>query len=454
MCRKYFVMNHITLKSMFVAALFLLGGMLPIKVKSQTTVGQSNLSLSEAEELALNNNKQILKALSQIEEAKGDYQQSLAAFLPAVELSSGFTRSNDPLYAFGFKLQQQTVTMADFDPAVVNNPGEINHFNTQVMVEQPLINADAWLGRSAAGKKVQAMELQADYAKQNISFMVKNTYFALQLANSKVHVLEKAEATTNQYLKLAQDNREQGYMKDADVLAIEVRRNEIQAQLIEAKNQIINITETLNFLMGRDLELPVVVSDSIKQVSFQLASTSTVSNRSDVLAMKYGLDARKNMAKSDLLKFAPRINAFGAYNTYDGDFGGTDANSWMVGLKLQWRIFNGGRNLGAHKKSKAAYISSQYDYESYLDKENIELAKAIRSITVAQSQLLTYQTASNQAQESFRIRYDRYEQGMERTSDLLMAETKVAETSLQQLNAVYNYNMAVFKYELLSSQAK
>ncbi len=446
-------MNYIKLEFIVVVVFLLLGAVLPTKLKAQSETGSEDLSLSQAEEMALQNNKEILKALSQVEAAKGDHQQSLAAFLPAIELSSGFTRSNDPLYAFGFKLQQQAVTMADFDPAVINNPGETNHFNTQILVEQPLINADAWVGRSAAGRKVKAMELQAAFTKDNINFMVKQTYFALQLANSRVHVLQKAQTTTNQYLKLAKDNQDQGYMKEADVLAIEVRKNEIDAQIIEAKNQIINIKETLNFLMGRELSLPIVVSDSIKQVAFELAGASSVTNRSDVLAMKYGMEAYKSKAKSDLLKFAPRLNAFGTYNTYDADFGAADVNSWMVGIKLQWRIFNGGRNMGMHKRSKAEYISAQYDYQSYVDKENIELTQATRNITVAQSQLLTYQTASSQAQESFRIRLDRYEQGMERTADLLMAETKVAETALQQLNAVYNYNMAVFKYELLSSQA-
>jgi hypothetical protein len=42
---------------------------------------------------------------------------------------------------------------------------------------------------------------------------------------------------------------------------------------------------------------------------------------------------------------------------------------------------------------------------------------------------------------------------MERTSDLLMAETKAAESELKYLNAIYNYNVAVFKYQLLGSQA-
>ncbi len=442
-------MNRKLLTGFMITCLILAG----IVTNAQETSGDGAFTLDEALLLASENNREVLKALAEVEEAKGNNQQALAAFLPSVELSSGYSTSNDPLYAFGFKLQQQGVTMADFDPAVINSPGQTNHFATQVMVEQPLINVDAWMGKGAANNQVKATEQKSEYTKEYVSFMVKQTYYALQLAQNRVEVMKKAQGTTDAYLKTAEDNLMQGYLKDADVMAIKVRQYEQNALVMEAENQVENVKETLNFLMGREVSSPIEVTDSIAQVAFSFNNATSIMSRSDIVAMQYGLEAHKKMSKSDLLKFAPRINAFGAYNLYDGDFGGFGYDSYMVGVKLQWKLFNGGRNMGKYKQSKATYNKALVSYEDYLAKENMELSKAIRSIALAQSQLLTYQLASEEALESLRIRSNRYDQGLESTSDLLTAETKAEESTLKKLNAIYNYNVAVFKYQLLASEA-
>jgi len=442
-------MNKTVILGLLIACFSLAGSTLSAQEKQETGM----FSLQEALQLASENNREILKGLAEIEAARANSQQANAAFLPAVDLSSGFMVSNDPLNAFGFKLQQQSVTMADFDPAVINAPGSTNNFATQVMVEQPLVNVDAWMGKRAASDQVKATEQKTAYTRAYVSFLVKQTYYGLQLALSKVEVMKKAQLTTASYLKMAEDNLKQGYLKEADVMAIKVRQYEQDAQVQEAENQVKTTSETLNFLIGRDVNLAVQVSDSIMQVPFVFNGATSIVKRSDVLAIQHGMAAHEHMMKSDMFKFAPRINAFGSYNLYDSDFGGFGANSYMVGVKLQWRIFNGGKHWGKYKQSKAHYAKAQVSYQDYVDKGNMELSQATRSIALAESQLVTYNLASEEAMESLRIRTNRYNEGLERTSDLLQAETKVEESLLKKLNAIYNYNLAVFKYQMLNSES-
>ncbi len=421
--------------------------------EAQDKAGENVFSLDRALQLASENNREILKGIAELNAVKANSKQANAAFLPSVELSGGYMVSNDPLNAFGFKLQQQSVSMADFDPAVVNSPGKTNHFATQVMVEQPLVNADAWMGKSAASHSVKATEKKNEYTREYVSFLVKQSYFGLQLAKSRVAVIKKAQETTASYLKMAEDNFEQGYLKDADVMAIKVRRYEQDAMMQEAENKVKTVCETLNFLMGRDINLPIQVLDSIAQVAFSFNTTTSIFNRPDVLAMQHGMEAQKQMSKSELMKFAPRVNAFGSYNMYDSDFGGFGADSYLVGVKLQWRIFNGSKNLGKYKKSKAEYNKAQVAYMDYIEKSNMELLQAKRAIAVAESRMVSYKMAADEALESLRIRTNRYNQGLERTSELLMAETKAEESTLKKLNAIYSYNIAVFKYQQLVAES-
>ncbi len=411
-------------------------------------------TLNQILELAENNNTEILKSIAEVKSAKADNQKANAMYLPSVELSSTYFSTTDPLNAFGFKLQQAIVTQADFNPALLNDPGTVNHFNTQIKVEQPIINVDAWIGKSASNKKLKAIELKSEYTKSHVQFIVKQSYFALQLSKNRKSVIQKAQQAAQSYLKMAEDNLKQGYMKEADVLAVKVRNLELVAQLKLAENQEKSIKEMINFLVGRDINLPLEVADSIQKVDFSFSNMQKVSNRADVLAMQYGMEAREMMKKSSSFSFAPRVNAFGSYNMNDSEFGGFETNNWTVGINLQWKLFNGGRNLSKLNKAKAEFLKSEIEYKEYKDKGNMELLQSQRDIVVNESQLITYKTALEQAQESLRIRTNRFKQGLEKTSDLLMAEAKSSENELQYLNAIYNYNVAVFKYQLLSSETK
>jgi len=407
-------------------------------------------TLQEVLQLAEKNNTEILKNLADINIAKADKQQALGAFLPSVELSSTYSSTNDPLYAFGFKLQQESVTAADFNPTILNNPETSNHFVTQLKVEQPLVNLDAWMEKSAAKFAYKANVLKAEYTMDHIIFIVKQTYYGLQLAQEKLQVISKAYKAATSYLSMAEDNLKQGYLKETDVLSVKVRLLELQAQQLEAQNQIHSVSEMLNFLIGNPINQPISVTDHIEKVDFNNTGLTSVASRPDVLAMQNGLEAQRLMQKSALMKFVPRVNGFGMYNMYDKDIAQFDANSWLVGINLQWKLFNGGQNLGKYNKARAQFHKSETAYTEYLDKGNMEIMQAQRNINVSESQLLSYQLAAEQSGESLRIRTNRFKEGLERTSDLLSAEAKFAESELKYLNAIYQYNMAVFRYELLS----
>jgi len=48
--------------------------------------------------------------------------------------------------------------------------------------------------------------------------------------------------------------------------------------------------------------------------------------------------------------------------------------------------------------------------------------------------------ALEQSKEALRIRTNRYKQGLEKTSDLLISETKYLQKQLEYLQTVFNYN--------------
>ncbi|WP_025006984.1 TolC family protein [Marinilabilia salmonicolor] len=423
--------------------------LLPALVKAQKGVSKT-WTLNEVLEVAEANNWQIQKSTQEVLSQKAEYRSTLASFLPRINLSETVTHTNDPLAAFGIKLQQEIVNQSDFNPEWLNDPEEITDFNLGVLVEQPLINPDAFAGRKAVSHKLEASKHKAAHLKYYIRYAVKQSYYAIQLAQSKQQVLEEALKHAKENHRIARDNQDQGYVNKADVMAANVRVLDLQTKIEEAHNDVVSAGQMLAFLLGMDIDEEIVPEEELSKVFLTTdASEFDLQNRSDVMAMSSGVNARNKMVTMQKMKFVPRLNAFGGYNFHGDELTGFDADSWVVGARLQWTLFSGNKNLASVKKAKANAQLAEIRKSEYVDKGRMELDNARRKLNVAENSLSASQLAEQHMEEALRIRMDRYKEGLERTSDLLAAEAAYSQKQLERLNALYNYNKAVFYLEYL-----
>ncbi|RKD92190.1 TolC family protein [Mangrovibacterium diazotrophicum] len=422
---------------------------LPILASSQT---KRQLSLQDALQLAEENNLATKSAEARELAARGQYRMTNSVFLPGLTVSTTGVTTNDPLSSFGFKLKQEIVTQADFDPTLLNDPDRIDNFNTKLEVQQPLLNLDGIYARKAAKNQYEAMSLQTQRVKANIRYQVKKAYFMLELAQNAVGVLETSVKVAEDALKLTKDNEAQGFVKHADVLEAMVRVDERKNQLLEAQNNLQSANEFLAHLLGVDLNTPIETTDSMIQspaLAVWQASETTIEGRSDVQAIQKQIQGAENMLKSEKMKFVPRLNAFGAYEWNDSKLLGTSANNYLVGASLSWNLFGGYKNVGSAQHAKAQLQEAQYNYEDYLSQSQIQLNQAKRNVELKYQQVQSGKLAKEQATESFRIRNDRFAQGLEKTTELLMAEALSSQKNLEFIQAIYNYKEAVFQLELL-----
>lgn len=121
--------------------------------------------------------------------------------------------TTNPLMAFGSKLNQEILTQADFNPALLNDPRTTQNFATKIEIQQPLINMDGIFGRQAAKAKMEAFQLQTQRTEEYLSLEVSKAYMQLQLAYKAVNVLEKAESTAKANLKLVNNYFKQGLLQ-------------------------------------------------------------------------------------------------------------------------------------------------------------------------------------------------------------------------------------------------
>ncbi|MBT8300124.1 MAG: TolC family protein [Maribacter sp.] len=384
--------------------------------------------------------------------AQGDYNQTNAVLLPNISISHTGIATTNPLMAFGSKLNQKILTEADFNPALLNDPNQIEDYATRIVVQQPLLNFDGFYQRKAARAKLNATELQSERKQDYIQLTVDKAYMQLQLAYKTVDVLKKAKKAALENKRLANNSFTQGYLQKADVLAVEVRVTEIDNQLQYAESNIKNASNQLSVLMNDESYKILQPSDSLVINTNDINFESLPENRKDILAISSASEAYEHAYKADKMSFLPRLNAFGTYELHDDEVFQGDADGYLFGAELKWDIFEGSKRFGKSKKSKAEYEKSKLELNQYKAESQVELNRAKRMLQDAKNNLELTALALQQSKESLRIRTNRFEQGLEKTTDLLMAETQYAQKQLEYFATIFQHNYAMAYVQFLTKE--
>ncbi|MBT8261036.1 MAG: TolC family protein [Bacteroidia bacterium] len=423
------------------------------------TIG--NLSYSQSEVLISKqdvlenvkaNNATLKMSQQDVLMAKGEFNQTNAILLPEILVSHTGIATTNPLMAFGSKLNQEILTASDFNPSLLNSPSQIEDYATKVEVKQPLINVDGIFQRKAAKAKLEAVTLQSERTQDYVNLEVEKAYIQLQLAYKTVDVLETALEAAKENLKLANNSFEQGYLQRSDVLAVEVRVTDVENQLFYAKSNVKNVSNYLSVLMNDktfDVYKPL---DSLIVNSLVKTINSLPENRADLQAMQLSTKAYKNIYKADKTSFLPRINAFGTYEMHDDQIFQGDANGYLFGAQLSWSIFEGSKRFGKTQKSKAEYEKSKLNLEQYKAQSQLELNRVRRMLQDAENNLELSKLALEQSQEALRIRTNRFKEGLEKTSDLLITETQFQQKQLEYYATIYQHNYALAYFQYLTKE--
>ena len=406
------------------------------EVLDQVLEGNNALKISEQEVLV----------------AKGDYNQTNAILLPNISISHTAIATTNPLMAFGSKLNQAILTSGDFDPLLLNEPSQIEDYATRIEVQQPLLNFDGLYQRKAAKAKLNATQYQAERKQDYIRLMVDKAYMQLQLSYKTVEVLQKAKEAALENKRLADNSFKQGYLQKSDVLAVQVRVTEIDNQLQYAQSNIKNASNQLSVLMNDDSYRILQPTDSLAVITQEVDFDYLPENRKDVLAMSSASEAYRQMYKSDKMGFLPRLNAFGTYELHDDEVFQGDADGYLFGAELKWNIFEGSKRFGKTKKSRAEYEKSKLELNQYKAESQVELNRATRMLQDAKNNLELTALALEQSGESLRIRTNRFEQGLEKTTDLLMAETQFAQKQLEYYATIFQHNYALAYVQFLTKE--
>ncbi len=414
------------------------------EVNSFAQANTKHLSLDEAVAATLKNNKTMQLAAIDGKTAAANYKETDAIFLPQVTFSYSALGTNNPLNAFGFKLQQKSITQNDFDPAKLNNPSATSDFTTRLELQQPLINFDLQYKRKAAAKQIDLYKYKTQRTKEYLELEVHKAYLQLQLAYDAADVLDDAIKTANAVYTFTDNHYKQGLIQKSDLLNVKLRVTTIETNIAKAKSNIQNASDYLSLLMGEDAAIVYVVDRDQHgyAASENQPERNIPYNRADFAAMQKAIETSDLMIQAAKKSYLPRLNAFGSYQLNDAHPLGFSAGAWMTGLQLSWDIFKGNKTKNNISTQKLERDKLKEQLEQQKEQSQLELNKAYRDLSDAQFDARQQKAAIEQASEALQILQNRYQQGLVNTTDVLMAATQVSQQKFALAQALYAANIA------------
>ena len=378
-------------------------------------------------------------------QARAQSAQSLGALrgiLPTARLEAGWVRTTDPTGAFGTTLRQRTITQADFDPARLNHPSPIGNYAAALVLEQPLFNADAYLGRSAAARAGAAAEATAEWTRATTRLDVVRAYYGAVLAAERVSTLQSAANAAAAHVRQAQALLTSGTATRSDVLLARVKAGEVETQLISARGDVSIARRELALLLGAPADTTIAVparlpeTTTVRQLLAEELSADPA-QRSDVRAAQHGLSAAQSDVARARSLFVPRINAFARleWNSAAHLYGGEE--NWTAGVMASWTPFAGASQITEMRAASGREDAARAGAEAATARARLEVERAETARAVALARLDIAESAIGQSVEAHRIVARKYDGGLATVTELLAAAAIETQSGLGVAMAVY-----------------
>ncbi|MCP4573207.1 MAG: TolC family protein [bacterium] len=433
-----------------------------VEASTNLTIGQVRgdslyVDRSRVVAAALMRNEMLAASSAMSDAAAADALGAWRGFLPQVQLSEFFVRSDDALSSFGFKLQNRGVTPLDFGmgPAGfisgnINEPGETNNFITRVQLLQPLFNGGMGIyGKQAADAASRAAAFEHRRAAETVGFHAVQAFEGLVLAAAYEDVMMAAVISAEAHVRQARSMVEAEMATEADLLRARVYLSAIRQQLIEVRNMVAVAGEHIKLLTAVDTPLPLA-ADTRLAADLDLpesCDTAGIDQRNDLRAGREQASAAGKMVGVARGAVLPHVNLSLQKDWYDREsLFGTNADAWTVGVYATMGF--GVQNVGEIRKAKAQRRAAEHMADFRTRQARVEATEAWLAARAAAEKVRVAEDAVGAAREGLRIVTNQYREGLATMVNLLdtQAAATMAEGNLVQALHDFNVGRANFEY--------
>ena len=325
-------------------------------------------------------------------------------------------------------------------------------YDVKVHTTIPIINSDIVYTKRIADQQLQLQEYEIEAYKRELVKNIKSAYYNYQNSLQLISIYQSSLALAVEGKRSSEKLLENGKGLPAYVSRSESEVAEIEAQITRCRKQAENAALYFNFLLNRDGNIPINVSNdeeiSLKQVIELISQEAGIEGREELKSLNKIVEITKNKEKMTKAFAVPKVNGFADLGLQAENMKfNSQAKYYMVGLQLNIPLFEGRRN--TYKVKQAA-----------LDVESSKLAmqdtfrQLSLSATVSKNNLLvewkSYQSSLTQvaaASSYFRLIDRGYKVGTNSYIETVDARNQLMTAKLSSQVSLFNVLIAAADLE-------
>ena len=402
------------------------------------------VTLEEAIEFGLENNRNIINANLEVQKAYKEKWKTIATGLPQLSARADYQN---------FIELPTSLIPAQFFGGNDGEFAEVQFGTPQTMSAGITLNQLIFDGSYVVG--IEATKVYLDASKNilektvlEIRKNIVNSYFSVLLVRANVGFLEKNRDNLNNNLTELIQLFKNGFDEEQSVEQLRLTLSSVESQLRYAQNMERTTLNMLKLLLGFPTASPLFLSDSLEVLTtpdlFQITDENfKIENNIDIKIAENNLLSESLLYRYERSKSLPRISAFlnGNYTGNSESFTFTNVDQkWfgasLFGVQLQVPIFSSLKRRASSQKAKISVSQARSLLKETKERIFIETQAASNKYKLA---IENYFTAKENLALANRIKDKnqiKYFEGMVGSFELRQAQ-------LQLYSAQNNYIKAI-----------
>jgi multidrug efflux pump len=426
---------------------------IPSESKAQTR----SLSLDSCKQIALVNNKKIIKSDYDVSAAKELHRYAFTNYFPKISFSASAMRSSDyllkvntpemnlPVYD-GNPANLPTATQFAYIPSLsINALDYLNVANLAVAV--PLYMG----GRIRNGNALA--NLGEDVSRQQQSMVVTDVlirteelYWNLVSLKEKKKTLLSYKAMIDTLYRDVENYYTSGMAQRNDLLKVQLKQNELESNLLKIDNGIVLTSRALCQHIGIEYDATLLFNEQPSgDVAFPAQiedAQKAVANRVEFQLLNQAVEAERLQKRMAIGELMPQVSVSGIGLYYDVMDNSDKAALALANVSIPITDWWG----GAHKikQQQLKVEKARVDLAETTELLALQVEQTGNELSESWFQLKLSERSVEQARENLKVTDDNYRSGLVGISDLLEAQAlfQSANDSLTDARCGYQVKKA------------
>lgn len=396
------------------------------------------ITVQEAAEMAIKNNKDIKIGMLEVEKGKLDVNKAWKSAY--------------------FKVTYNATANKYFKDVKSPFTGKYNQaYGQNVTLAQPIYAGGAIKSGIEIGKNyLSLMELSLDKIRKDTMLSVIQAYIDVYEAENTLEVLKKSKEALSRNYEEQKEKYKLRLVTKPEFIEAERSLKAIEADVIQQTSNIEIAKEALGNMIGvKDSEKIEIVPFTVEEKFSKAVNLKddlaklTTRNTEYQMALKQKEISRKNidLEKADL---RPKVTGVVTYGTSDrtkfSEVSKTKNYNGTIGLNLSWQIFDWGENKLDVEKAKRNHEIKEIEAEKALDDLKVGMKKVYYQLQALEKSLEAKKIAVEKAEEVYELEQERYSYRLITMRDLLNAESNLRQSRTDYISSKLRYYYLVSRY--------